>query len=107
MNTYRNTVSSVLVAAMSMYACVLLSEAPAYAQQAAVVYKSQSAGFALDNPHTPDAQSKRYVALNKQPLEQLIYKGLSVSPSDREVLVNFSMPREIFCALLSKYLSSN
>lgn len=219
MNTYRNTVSSVLVAAMSVYACLLLVDAPAHALQAAVVSKSQT-----------DAQSKRSVTINRRPLtdlvrrvfslhqrgelnldspfeiiiegnrdsegliynveitqnsgdpalrhiaeefvaalnksnalyflneskhlrltidssqtnlaasvsykaestkqarntakgygallfmgaqvkkgqaEELIYKSVSISSEDREVIVNFSMPRETFCALLSKYLSSN
>jgi hypothetical protein len=39
--------------------------------------------------------------------EELIYKSLSVSSKDGEIIVNFSMPRETFCALLSKYLSSH
>jgi hypothetical protein len=219
MNTYRNTVSSVLVAAMSVYACLLLADTPAHALQAAAVSKSQA-----------DAQSKKSALINKRPLtdlvrrvfslhergevnldtpfeiliegnrnsegliynveitqnsgdptlrqiaeefvaalnesnalyfldeakhlrlkidssetnmaatvsyatestkqarnkakgygallfmgaqvkkgqaEELIYKSISVSSEDREVIVNFSMPRETFCALLSKYLSSN
>jgi hypothetical protein len=39
--------------------------------------------------------------------EEHIYKNLSISSRGNEVIANFSMPRETFCALLSKYLSSN
>jgi hypothetical protein len=38
--------------------------------------------------------------------EELIYKNLHAPSSRDEVITTFSMPRETFCALLSKYLSS-
>jgi hypothetical protein len=232
MNTYRITVSSFLVATMSMCACLLLLDAPAYAQQLAAVNKSQSAGLAQDETSAfqTEPQNKRDGRINRRPLidfmrrvfslqqrgelnldslfeifiegdldsegliqnagitqkagdpaltplaldfvtalnesgtlgflnqakrlrlsinsgennfdisasyeaeskeravqkarsydlllyagsmarrgrdEELLYKSLRVSSSDREVILNFSMPRETFCALLSKYLSSH
>ena len=39
--------------------------------------------------------------------EELIYKALKASSNSDEVTMSFAMPRETFCALLSKYLSSN
>ena len=233
MNTSRITFSSFLVAAMSVYACLLLADAPVQAQQAAAVNKSQRAGLAQDEqPQTlrPEAERKRDVVFNRRPLtdfmrrvfslqqrgelnldnlfeiiiegeldaegviqnreitqqtgdlalgqlaiefvnalnksgtlgflndgkrlrlaiasrennfdisasyqlesnaraasmaksyemllhvadmarrgrdEEILYKNLRVSSRDRELILNFSMPRETFCALLSKYLSSN
>jgi hypothetical protein len=232
MQTYRITISSFLVAAMSMYACLLLADAPALAQQAAASNKSRSADLAQEEQQTSrlDAQVKPSRKINRRPLtdllrrvfdlqqrreldlvspleiiiegdldseglihnveitqksgdaaltpiaeefvtalneagaldflddakglrlaivssetnvavntsfeaesvsqahqkatgykalvsmaamlkrgrdEELIYRNLSISSKDREVIVNFSMPRETFCALLSKYLSSH
>ncbi|HKR00873.1 MAG TPA: hypothetical protein VJT09_09370 [Pyrinomonadaceae bacterium] len=232
MNTSRITVSSFLVAAMSVYVCLLLAEAPVQAQQlAAAVNKSQRAGLAQDE-HTvrPEARRQPEVVFNRRPLTDFVrrvfslqqrgelnldsafeiliegdldseglihngvitqqagslalqpvaiefvtalndshilgviedgkrlrlkiasrendfdvkasyevesneqakrkangyktllhfgeiarrgsdlealYKNMRVSASDREVIINFSMPRETFCALLSKYLASN
>lgn len=234
MHTYRNTISSFLVAAMSMYACLLLTDAPVLAQQAAAaaINQAQNADLAQEEQSAslPDDQGKRSRRINKRPLidllkrvfdlqqrgaidldsplelliegdfdsagliqnveitqksgdaafkpiaeefvtalnesgtldflsdakhlrleidsskvalavnsslevesaqtarnraqgyktllsfgailkkghaEELIYKAMSISSKDREVNLNFSMPRETFCALLSKYLSSH
>jgi hypothetical protein len=234
MQTYRNTISSFLVAAMSMYACLLLTDAPVLAQQAAAaaVNQAQNADPSQEAQPIPlpDEQVKRSRKINKRPLldllkrvfdlqqrgeidlnspleiliegdldaegliqnvqitqksgdaalkpiaeefvaalnesgtldfldeakrlrleiastkaalavnssfeaesvqmarqktqgykllfsvgamlkrgraEELIYKAISISAKDREVNFDFSMPRETFCALLSKYLSSH
>jgi hypothetical protein len=231
MHTYRTTISSFLVAAMSVYACLLLTDAPVLAQQAAAINKSQTANLALEEQTPqPEGKIKRSRSISKRPLidllrrvfdlqqkgaldldspleiiiegdrnsegliqnvvvtqksgdaelrriseefiaalnesgaldfldaaqhvrlevnssktnldalisyeaptaqlarnkahayktllfmgaqvkrgrdEALIIKGLNVSAKDREVIVNFSMARETFCALLSKYLSSH
>jgi hypothetical protein len=106
MQTYRITVSSVLVATMSMCACLLLAETPAFAQSASAS-RAQSARFTESNQHTPDAQSKRHAAGRQQPLEKLAYEVLSASSSEREISAKFSLPGETFRALLSRYLSSN
>jgi hypothetical protein len=39
--------------------------------------------------------------------EEVIYKNLHAPSSGDEVTTTFSVPRETFCALLSKYLSSH
>jgi hypothetical protein len=39
--------------------------------------------------------------------EELVYKNLHTTSNGDEVTMAFSMPRETFCALLSKYLSSH
>ncbi|HEV7377447.1 MAG TPA: hypothetical protein VGN95_22210 [Pyrinomonadaceae bacterium] len=118
----------------------MLLDSQAFAHQASVANKSQSAGFTQGNQRAPVAQSKQYAKLNTWPLadfvsrvlkiekratqpahssnllfffvgasgrtEELIYKNLHAPSSRDEVITTFSMPRETFCALLSKYLSS-
>jgi hypothetical protein len=141
MFTSRTNVSSLLVATMSVCACLLLLDSQAFAQQTSFTNKSQSAGFTQGNLHTPLAQSR--ATLNTWPLagfvsrvlkmekratqpahgsdllfffvgasgraqaEEIIYKNLHPPSSRDEVTVASSMPRETFCALLSKYLSSH
>jgi hypothetical protein len=138
----RTNISSLLVATMSVCACFLLLDSQAFAHQASVANKSQSAGFTQGNQRAPVAQSKQYATLNTWPLadfvsrvlkiekratqpvhasnllfffvgasgrvraEELIYKNLHAPSSRDEVITTISMPRETFCALLSKYLSS-
>ena len=75
MLTYRNTISSFLVAAMSMYACLLLLDVPALAQQAATFNKSsKSADLAQEGQQTPqaDAQSKPDRTINRRSLKDLL-----------------------------------
>jgi hypothetical protein len=136
-------VSSLLVATMSVCACLLLSDSQAFAHQTSFVNKFQSAGFTEGNQRTPVAQSKQYATLNTWPLadfvsrvlkmekratqpahssnllfffvgasgrvraEEIIYKNLHAPSGRDEVTTASSMPRETFCALLSKYLSSH
>jgi hypothetical protein len=136
-------VSSLLVATMSVCACLLLLDSQGFAQPTSFVNKSQSAGFTQGNPRRPVAQSKQYATLNTWPLadfvsrvlkmekratrpahgsnllfffvgasgrvraEEITYKNLRAPSGRDEVTTAFSMPRETFCALLSKYLSSH
>jgi hypothetical protein len=143
MFTSRTNISSLLVATMSVCACLLLLDSQAFAQQTSFASRSQSAGFTQGTQRTPLAQSKHYATLNTWPLadfvsrvlkmekraqhpshssdllvffvgasgrahaEEIIYKNLHDPSSGNEVTTTFSMPRETFCALLSKYLSSH
>ena len=68
-------------------------------------YKSESVEHASMMAHGYDAMIYSYGlgARDYQP----IYKALKASANGDEVTIAFSMPRETFCALLSKYLSSN
>jgi hypothetical protein len=80
MLTSRITISSFLVAAMSVYACVLLSETPVRAQQAASVNKNQSAGL-TDDERTLEtlAQSNKLVPpSNRWPLENFVSRVLQM-----------------------------
>jgi hypothetical protein len=138
----RTNISSLLVAAMSVCACLLLLDSQAFSQPAAFVNKSQSAGFTQGSQQrAPFAQSRQYAKLNAWPLadlvsrvlkiekrsmqptagsglllffvggrardEESIHKNLHACSGVDEVTIAFSMPRETFCALLSKYLSSH
>jgi hypothetical protein len=143
MFTSRTNISSLLVATMSVCACLLLLDSQALAQQTSFVNKSQNAGFTQGSQRTPVAQSKQHATLNTWPLadfvsrvlkmdkrathpahgsdllfyfvgasgrvraEELIYKNPHAPSSRNEVTKTFSMPRETFCALLSKYLSNH
>ncbi|HEX8709699.1 MAG TPA: hypothetical protein VF723_15775 [Pyrinomonadaceae bacterium] len=49
----------------------------------------------------------RMAVISKHGDEQLIYKNLTAAANGRDFVLQFSMPRETFCALLSKYLSSH
>jgi hypothetical protein len=73
MLTSRITISSFLVAAMSVYACVLLLETPVRAQQASAVNKNQSAGL-TDDERTLDklAQSNKVVRPDRWPLVNFV-----------------------------------
>jgi hypothetical protein len=142
MFTSRTNISSLLVATMSVCACLLLLDSQAFAHQASVANRSQSAGFTQGNGRTPVAQAKQYATLNTWPLadfvsrvlkmekratppahasnllfffvgaagrvqaEEVSHKNLHAPSGRDEVTTTFSMPRETFCALLSKYLSS-
>ena len=68
-------------------------------------YKSESAEHASMMAHGYDAMIYSY-GLSRRDYEA-IYKALKASTNGDEVTIAFSMPRETFCALLSKYLSSN
>lgn len=68
-------------------------------------YKSESADHASMMAHGYDAMIYSY-GLSRRDYEP-IYKALKASADGDEVTIAFSMPRETFCALLSKYLSSN
>jgi hypothetical protein len=68
-------------------------------------YKSQSADHASMMAHGYDAMIYSY-GLSRRDYEA-IYKALKASAKGDEVTIAFSMPRETFCALLSKYLSGN
>lgn len=70
-------------------------------------YETESSDQARTNARAYGSLFDMGALIKKGRDEELIYKSLSFSPKEREVLVNFSMPRETFCALLSKYLSSN
>lgn len=141
MHTSRTNISSLLVATMSVCACILLFDAQAAAHQAVMVNKSQSAGFVQGKQRTPLAQSRQYATLHTWPLNDFVsrflkfekrmtettrgydllvfydgtsrrspaeeIKHLQASSNGDEVTKTYAMPRETFCALLSKYLSSN
>lgn len=143
MFTSRTNISSLLVATMSVCACLLLLDSQAFAHQTSFASKSQSAGFTQGSQRTDVAQSKQYATLNTWPLagfvsrvlklekratrpahassllfffvgvsgrvraEEISCKNLHAPSSNDEVTKTFSMPRETFCALLSKYLSSH
>jgi hypothetical protein len=68
-------------------------------------YKSQSVEHASMMAHGYDAMIYAYGshAGDYAP----IYRALKATSSGDEVTIAFAMPRETFCALLSKYLSSN
>jgi hypothetical protein len=68
-------------------------------------YKSQSVEHASMMAHGYDAMIYAYGshAGDYAP----VYRALKASSAGDEVTIAFSMPRETFCALLSKYLSSN
>ena len=68
-------------------------------------YKSVSAEHASMMAHGYDAMIYSY-GLSRREYEA-IYKALRASAKGDEVTIAFSMPRETFCALLSKYLSGN
>ncbi len=68
-------------------------------------YKSESAQHASMMAHGYDAMIYSY-GLSRRDYEP-IYRALKSSSNGDEVTIAFSMPRETFCALLSKYLSSN
>ena len=70
-------------------------------------YEAESESQARQKSHTYDTLFFAARMIRRRADEELIYKGLKVSSKDREVIFDFSMPRETFCALLSKYLSSN
>lgn len=73
-----------------------------------------NASFALESETQAKQKTKAYdlllhmAALTKRGRdEELIYRNLRASSNANEITIAFSMPRETFCALLSKYLSSN
>jgi hypothetical protein len=73
MSTTRITISSFLVAAMSVYACVLLLETPVRAQQASAVNKNQSAGLTDDERALEKlAESNRVVRSDRWPLVNFV-----------------------------------
>src|SRR4051812_43749376 len=68
-------------------------------------YKSESVEHASMMAHGYDAMIYSY-GLGARDYAP-VYKALRASANGDEVTIAFSMPRETFCALLSKYLSSN
>jgi len=68
-------------------------------------YKSQSVEHASMMAHGYDAMIYAYGT--HAGVYAPVYKALKASANGDEVTVAFSMSRETFCALLSKYLSSN
>ena len=142
MSTSRTNISSLLVATMSVCACLLLLDSQAFSQPASFVNGSQSAGFTQGSQRAPLLQSSQLAKLNTWPLadfvsrvlkmekramqpahgsglllffvaaresaraEEAIHKNLRALSGGDEITMTFSLSRETFCALLSKYLSS-
>ena len=74
---------------------------------ASASYKAESASRAVQTAHGYDAMFYAAAVSKRGRDEELIYKALKASSNSDEVTMSFAMPRETFCALLSKYLSSN
>jgi hypothetical protein len=74
---------------------------------ASATYKSESAGHASMMAHGYEAMFYSAASMNRGRDYEQMYRSLKASSNGDEVTIAFSMPRETFCALLSKYLSSN
>lgn len=70
-------------------------------------YKAESESRAVQTAHGYDAMFYAAAVSKSGRDEEILYKALKASSNSDEVTMSFSMPRETFCALLSKYLSSN
>lgn len=70
-------------------------------------YMAESAERASVVAHGYDALFYSAASVNRGRDYEQMYRSLKAFAHDSEVAITFSMSRETFCALLSKYLSSN
>ena len=110
----KRAVDDLVAALSSSHLLTLLSEAKHVSLKisssdgnviGSATYKSESVEHASVMAHGYDAMIYSY-GLSRRDYEA-IYKALKATSNGDEVTIAFSMPRETFCALLSKYLSSN
>ena len=74
---------------------------------ASAAYDMESAQQAAS--HVSAARTFLHVAAQRKqrPDHEIVYRSLNATAHDNQIILSFSMPRETFCALLSKYLSSH
>jgi hypothetical protein len=95
-------ISSLLAAAMSVYVCLLVADVQALAQRSSTIVAAQS----QLRKSTASTLSKTAAARQiERPLEKVADQSVKLSSQEEKVVANLPMPRETFCALLSKYLS--
>ncbi len=101
----RVTTVSLLALTMSLHVCLLQATANArvLAQKSAAVVtvKGQSKKCAPKLAR-PGAEA---LAQSDCQVEQVVHQDSKLSSQDEKIRANSPMPRETFCALLSKYLS--
>jgi hypothetical protein len=78
MFTSRTNISSLLVATMSVCACLLLLDSQALSQPASFVNRSQSAGLTQGSQRAPLLQSSQLAKLNAWPLADFVSRVLKM-----------------------------
>lgn len=87
---------------MSVYVCLLAADVRVLALRSSTVVAAQSqirqSANATLSVQVATAQTER-------PLEKVADQSVRLSSQDEKIAANCVLPRETFCALLSKYLS--
>ena len=104
MFTSRLTTVSLLALTMSVHVCLLQATANArvLARKSAAVVTIQAQSKKGLQPASMGAEAQ---AQADCPAKQVIYQSIKLSSQDEKIIASSPMPRETFCALLSKYLS--
>jgi hypothetical protein len=104
MFTSRLTTVSLLALTMSVHVCLLQATANArvLAQKSAAVVAIQAQGKKGAQAASMGAEAR---AQADCPAKQVIHQSIKLSSQDEKIIASSPMPRETFCALLSKYLS--
>lgn len=89
---------------MSVHVCLLQATANArvLAQKSAAVVRIQAQSVKGAQSASMGAEAR---AQADSPAKQVIYQSTKLSSQDEKIIASSPMPRERFCALLSKYLS--
>ncbi|MBD0325085.1 MAG: hypothetical protein ICV68_01560 [Pyrinomonadaceae bacterium] len=96
------TVSSLLAAAMGVYVCLLAADVQALALRSSAVVAAQAQ---IKKSANPTLSIQVATAQIERPLEQNASQSIKLSSQDEEIVAASPVPRALFCALLSKYLS--
>lgn len=87
---------------MSVYVCLLVADVQALAQRSSTVVAAQTQ---LRKSANPTLSATAVTAQIERPLEKVADQSVKLSSQEEKVVASLPMPRETFCALLSKYLS--
>lgn len=87
---------------MSVYVCLLVADVQALAQRSSTVVAAQSQ---LRKSANQTLSATAVTAQMERPLEKVADQSVRLSSQEKKVVASLPMPRETFCALLSKYLS--
>ena len=87
---------------MSVYVCLLVADVQALAQRSSTVVAAQSQLRKSTGSTLSKAAATREI---ERPLEKVADQSVKLSSQDEQVVASLTMPRETFCALLSRYLS--
>lgn len=96
------TISSLLAAAMGVYVCLLAADVQALALRSSAVVSAQ---VQLKKSANTTLSVQSTTAQIERPLEEVASQSIRLSSQDEKIVAASPVPRALFCALLSKYLS--